>query len=120
MRASISWPPVRSSSNPCGPRPSPPCVPRAFPCTYEPLAEGYRAWAGGLGLAKHLAGAELDAAYEYLNWYLSGWVGRLLTRQGYDSAVLDTAKREYDSPMNGVTGSRARRHGTTSSVPTAR
>ena len=46
---------------------------KGIPCTYQPLAEGYRAWAGGLGLAKHLSGLELDAAYEYINWYLSGW-----------------------------------------------
>jgi len=65
---------------------------KGIPCTYQPLAEGYRAWAGGLGLAKHLTGLELDAAYEYINWYLSGWVGAYLNRQGYYSAVLDTAK----------------------------
>src|SRR5271168_3147300 len=62
-------------------------------CKYQPLAEGYRAWADGLGLAKHLSGLELDAAYEYINWYLSGWVGAYLNRQGYYSAVLDTAKQ---------------------------
>ena len=61
---------------------------RSIPCTYQPLAEGYRAWAGGLGIAKHLSGIELDAAYEYINWYLSGWVGAYLNRQGYYSAVL--------------------------------
>ena len=61
-------------------------------CTYQPLAEGYRAWGGGLGLAKHLTGLQLEAAYEYINWYLSGWVGAYLNRQGYYSAVLDTAK----------------------------
>ena len=65
---------------------------KGIACTYQPLAEGYRAWAGGLGLAKHLSGLELDAAYEYINWYLSGWVGAYLNRQGYYSAVLDTAK----------------------------
>jgi len=65
---------------------------KGIPCTYQPLAEGYRAWAGGLGLAKHLSGLELDAAYEYINWYLSGWVGPYLNRQGYYSAVLETAK----------------------------
>ena len=27
---------------------------KGIPCTYQPLKEGYRAWAGGLGLAKHL------------------------------------------------------------------
>ena len=55
---------------------------KGIPCKYQPLAEGYRAWAGGLGLAKHLSGLELDAAYEYINWYLSGWVGAYLNRQG--------------------------------------
>ncbi len=65
---------------------------KGIACKYQPLAEGYRAWAGGLGLAKHLSGLELDAAYEYINWYLSGWVGAYLNRQGYYSAVLETAK----------------------------
>ena len=65
---------------------------KGIACTYQPLAEGYRAWAGGLGMAKHLTGLELDAAYEYINWYLSGWVGAYLNRQGYYSAVLETAK----------------------------
>ncbi len=46
-------------------------------CVYQPLKEGYRSWGGGLGLARHLSGIELEAAYEYINWYLSGWVGAL-------------------------------------------
>lgn len=66
---------------------------RGIACTYQPLEEGYRAWGGGLGLSKNLSGLELDAAYEYINWYLSGWVGAYLNRQGYYSAVLDTAKQ---------------------------
>jgi putative spermidine/putrescine transport system substrate-binding protein len=66
---------------------------KGIPCVYQPLAEGYRAWGGGLGIAKHLSGLELDAAYEYINWYLSGWVGAYLNRQGYYSAVLETAKQ---------------------------
>src|SRR3546814_11702998 len=65
---------------------------KGIPCVYQPLKEGYRAWGGGLGLAKHLSGLELEAAYEYINWYLSGWVGAYLNRQGYSSAALDTAK----------------------------
>jgi putative spermidine/putrescine transport system substrate-binding protein len=65
---------------------------KGVPCTYQPLKEGYRAWGGGLTMAKHLQGAQLDAAYEYINWYLSGWVGAFLNRQGYYSAVLETAK----------------------------
>ncbi len=70
---------------------------KGIPCVYQPLKEGYRAWGGGLGIARHLSGLELAAAYEYINWYLSGWVGAYLNRQGYYSAVLDTAK-EFMSP----------------------
>jgi putative spermidine/putrescine transport system substrate-binding protein len=66
-------------------------------CTYQPLKEGYRAWAAGLGVPAHLDGKMLDAAYEFINWYLSGWVGAFLNRQGYYTAVLDTAKK-YMSP----------------------
>jgi putative spermidine/putrescine transport system substrate-binding protein len=65
---------------------------KGIPCTYVPLQEGYRAWAGGLGMSKALTGIQLDAAYDYINWYLSGWAGGFLNRQGYYSAVLETAK----------------------------
>ncbi len=66
---------------------------RDIPCTYQPLKEGYRAWAAGLGLMKHLSGLKLDAAYEYLNWYLSGWQGGFIAKQGYYSAVPETARK---------------------------
>ncbi len=65
---------------------------KGIACTFQPLKEGYRAWGGGLGIAKHVGGLQLEAAYEYINWYMSGWVGAYLNRQGYYSAVLDTAK----------------------------
>lgn len=61
-------------------------------CVYQPLEEGYRSWGGGMGLAASLEGAKLDAAYEYINWYLSGWTGGFLMRQGYYSAVPETSK----------------------------
>ncbi|MBR0680654.1 extracellular solute-binding protein [Roseomonas eburnea] len=70
---------------------------RGIPCVYQPLEEGYRAWGGGLALAKHLRGIQLDAAYEYINWYLSGWVGAYLNRQGYYSAVLETAREHMSA-----------------------
>jgi putative spermidine/putrescine transport system substrate-binding protein len=38
---------------------------RGVPCIYQPLKEGYRSWGNGLGIAAHLSGPELDAAYEY-------------------------------------------------------
>ncbi len=70
---------------------------KGIPCVYQPLAEGYRAWGGGLGIARHLSGLERDAAYEYINWYLSGWVGAYLNRQGYYSAVLETSKQHMSA-----------------------
>lgn len=45
--------------------------------------EGYRAWHGGASLSHHLRGAQLDMAYEYLNWWLSGFAGAVMARQGY-------------------------------------
>jgi putative spermidine/putrescine transport system substrate-binding protein len=60
-------------------------------CTYQPLKEGYRGWGNGLGLLAHLEGLKLDAAYEYLNWYNSGWVGGFIAKQGYYSSNPKTA-----------------------------
>lgn len=66
---------------------------RGIPCVYAPLKEGYRGWGGGLGLSKNLSGIELDAAYEYFNWMLDGWVGAFLSRQGYYSAAPENARK---------------------------
>jgi putative spermidine/putrescine transport system substrate-binding protein len=79
---------------------------RGIPCTYQPLKEGYRAWAGGFGLPKTLNGRKLDATYDFVNWFLSGWAGAFLNRQGYYSAVLSTAQKamqpyEWDFWMMG-------------------
>jgi len=66
------------------------------PCVYQPLKEGYRAWAAGLGVPAHLSGKQLDVVYEFINWYLSGWTGAFLNRQGYYTAVLSTAKAQME------------------------
>jgi putative spermidine/putrescine transport system substrate-binding protein len=66
---------------------------KGIDCVYAPLKEGYRAWGGGVGLSKNLSGMQLDAAYEYINWLLDGWVGAFLGRQGYYSAVPENAKK---------------------------
>jgi putative spermidine/putrescine transport system substrate-binding protein len=66
------------------------------PCIYQPLKEGYRAWAAGFGLPKTLTGKKLDASYEFIDWFLSGWAGAFLNRQGYYSAVLETAKANME------------------------
>jgi putative spermidine/putrescine transport system substrate-binding protein len=44
-------------------------------------------------LSRNLSGISLDAAYEYLNWMLDGWVGAFLGRQGYYSAAPETARK---------------------------
>jgi putative spermidine/putrescine transport system substrate-binding protein len=46
-------------------------------------AEGYRAWHGGLCLSRTLDSRMLDVAYDYLNWWISGWPGAVVARQGY-------------------------------------
>jgi putative spermidine/putrescine transport system substrate-binding protein len=61
-------------------------------CVYQPLKEGYRAWGNGLALMSHLEGIRRDAAYEYVNWYNSGWVGGFIAKQGYYSANVESAK----------------------------
>jgi putative spermidine/putrescine transport system substrate-binding protein len=65
---------------------------QGVPCVYQPLKEGYRAWASGFGMPRTLEGRKLDGAYEFINWFLSGWAGAFLNRQGYYSAVLETAQ----------------------------
>ena len=65
---------------------------RNIPCTFVPLAEGYRGWEIGLSLMAHLSGPKLDAAYDYLNWYNSGWQGAFIAREGYYTPVPEAAK----------------------------
>jgi putative spermidine/putrescine transport system substrate-binding protein len=54
--------------------------------------EGYRAWHGGASLSRHLGGADLDMAYDYLNWWLSGYAGAVMARQGYYIATPDLSR----------------------------
>ena len=70
---------------------------KGIACNFQPLKEGYRAWAAGFGLPATLSGRTLDGAYELINWFLDGWAGAYLNRQGYYSAVLDTAKRHMEA-----------------------
>lgn len=43
---------------------------------------GYRGWFGGLALSRSLSDWNRDAAYDYLNWWLTGPAGAYLCRQG--------------------------------------
>lgn len=45
--------------------------------------EGYRAWHSCLCLSSQIPEEKSEAAYQYLNWWLSGRPGAILARQGY-------------------------------------
>ncbi len=53
------------------------------PCVYAAPKEGYRAWHGVMCLSSKTTSATKDAAYAYMNWWLSGWPGAFIARQGY-------------------------------------
>ena len=55
--------------------------------------EGYRGWGYALAPMEHLSGLKLDCAYEYMNWYTSGFQGAFIAAQGYYSAVPENAKK---------------------------
>ena len=69
---------------------------KGIACTFQPLKEGYRSWATGFAVSKAVSGMKEDVAYEFVNWFLSGWAGAYLNRQGYYSAVLPTAKANME------------------------
>ena len=59
--------------------------------------EGYRAWYGGMALSRTCTGRTLDAAYRYLNWWLSGWPGAVMARQGYFLSVPDPVREHLSA-----------------------
>ena len=54
-----------------------------IPVVYSAPKEGYRAWHGAMCLSSKTKGQVKDAAYKYMNWWLSGWPGAFIARQGY-------------------------------------
>jgi putative spermidine/putrescine transport system substrate-binding protein len=54
-----------------------------IPVTYAAPKEGYRGWHGVMCLSSSTTGRQEDAAYDYMNWWLSGWPGAFIARQGY-------------------------------------
>ncbi len=53
------------------------------PVVYAAPREGYRGWHGVMCLSSECKGYQQDAAYDYMNWWLSGWPGAFIARQGY-------------------------------------
>lgn len=56
---------------------------QGIPVRYAAPKEGYRAWHGVMCLSSETEGRQKDIAYEYMNWWLSGWPGAFIARQGY-------------------------------------
>ncbi|MEG3639335.1 ABC transporter substrate-binding protein [Magnetococcus sp. PR-3] len=56
---------------------------QSIPAIYSAPREGYRAWHGVMCLSSQTQGRVQDMAYEFMNWWLSGWPGAFVARQGY-------------------------------------
>jgi len=63
------------------------------PCIYAAPKEGMRGWHGGLAISAKVTGKQLDQAYEYINWWLDGWGGAFVARQGYYMSVPENVKK---------------------------
>lgn len=66
---------------------------QGIPCVYAAPKEGYRAWHGVMCLSAKTQGLAKDAAYEYMNWWLSGWPGAFIARQGYYISTPKLSKK---------------------------
>lgn len=63
-------------------------------CVYASPREGYRAWHGVMCLSSQTNDEVKDSAYAYMNWWLSGWPGAFIARQGYYISNPDRSKPE--------------------------
>lgn len=73
-----------------------------IPVRFAAPKEGYRGWHGVMCLSSASKGRSKDAAYEYMNWWLSGWPGAFIAKQGYyisnpqrSAAYLSPAEWDY-------------------------
>lgn len=63
-----------------------------IPVRYAAPREGYRGWHGVLCVSSKTSGYALDAAYDYMNWWLDGWAGAYMARQGYYISVPEPTR----------------------------
>jgi putative spermidine/putrescine transport system substrate-binding protein len=67
---------------------------KGFPVRYAAPPEGFRGWSGGFAISSAIKDpARLQAAYDYINWWLAGRPGAVMMRLGYYSAVQATSRR---------------------------
>lgn len=55
---------------------------RGIPAVMATPREGYRGWYGGMALSARLHPRLVDPAYDYLNWWLDGFAGAVIARNG--------------------------------------
>ena len=75
---------------------------QGVPVRFAAPREGYRGWHGVMCLSSTTQGRVKDACYDYMNWWLSGWPGAFIARQGYyisnpqrSANYLSTAEWDY-------------------------
>lgn len=66
-------------------------------CIYAAPKEGYRAWHGVMCLSAASKGPAVDMAYEFMNWWLSGWPGAFIARQGYYISTSERSREHLSS-----------------------
>ena len=67
--------------------------------------EGMRGWCGCTVIYKHVSGPTLDAAYKYLNWWLSGWPGANMP----PGVLQPPPRHDQEVPVEGGMGLLVRR-----------
>ena len=70
---------------------------RGVDCVYAAPKEGYRAWYGVMCLSAAADSWAEGAAYEFMNWWLSGWPGAFIARQGYYISNPERARRQMSA-----------------------
>lgn len=64
-----------------------------IPCAYAAPKEGYRGWHGVMCLSSGVDEERKELAYAFMNWWLSGWPGAFIARQGYYIANPQQARQ---------------------------
>ncbi|MGY0642887.1 MAG: ABC transporter substrate-binding protein [Paraglaciecola chathamensis] len=82
------------------------------PVVFAAPKEGYRGWHGVMCLSSKTEGRVKDVAYEYMNWWLSGWPGAFIAKQGYyisnpERSKTYLSKAEYDYWYKGLPATEA-------------
>jgi putative spermidine/putrescine transport system substrate-binding protein len=70
---------------------------QGVPALYASPKEGFHAWAGTHGISAMVTDpATLQACYDYVNWWHTGFPGAATLRYGDFPAVLETTRAEMD------------------------